>query len=433
MCVASGRRGTSRRLALGGVAAEVVCAALLLATLAFAVARPRGWPEAVAAVPAVAVVVLSGAVPIHDAWAEVRRLLPVVGFLAAVLALAQLCADEGLFAAAGASVASWCADRPRRLLPGVFVLAALTTAVLSLDATVVLLTPVVFATATRLGARPLPHVYACTHLANTASLLLPVSNLTNLLALAASGLSFTHFAGLMALPWLVGIGVEYAAFRLFFRDELDTSTPPAVAAPAAPVPRFPLVVVGLTLAGFVLTSLLGVNPAWAALAGAALLAGRAVRDKRTTPRGVLASTNPLFLVFVLALGVIVKGVLDHGLDHALGHLLPDGSSLPALLAIAGLAAVLANLVNNLPAVLALLPIATVGGAGPVLAVLIGVNIGPNLTYVGSLATLLWRRVLHAHDTEPGLARFTRLGLLTVPTSLTVATVALWAVLHATGG
>ena len=112
--------------------------------------------------------------------------------------LAQLCADEGLFTAAGDVVARALPGRTGPLLGGVFVVAALITAVLSLDATVVLLTPVVIATAARVGARPRPHVYACAHLANSASLLLPVSNLTNLLAFTASGLSFTRFAALMS-------------------------------------------------------------------------------------------------------------------------------------------------------------------------------------------------------------------------------------------
>jgi arsenical pump membrane protein len=81
---------------------------------------------------------------------------------------------------------------------------------------------VVFATAARLEARARPHVYACTHLANSASLLLAVSNLTNLLAFAASGLAFGRFAALMAVPWLAAIGVEYAVFGRFFASDLNT-------------------------------------------------------------------------------------------------------------------------------------------------------------------------------------------------------------------
>ena len=132
----------------------------------------------------------AGAISLSQARAEAGRLGPVIGFLAAVLVLAQLCDDEGLFTACGAWMARAVAGRPRRLLAYVFAVASVITAVLSLDATIVLLTPVVFATAGRLGARPRPHVFACTHLSNTASLLLPVSNLTNLLAFSASRLSF---------------------------------------------------------------------------------------------------------------------------------------------------------------------------------------------------------------------------------------------------
>jgi arsenical pump membrane protein len=106
-------------------------------------------------------------------------------------------------------------------------------------------------------------------------------------------------------------------------------------------------------------------------------------------------------------------------------LLPAGASLPDLLAIAVVSAILANLVNNLPATLILVPVAAAAGAAPVLAVLIGVNVGPNLTYVGSLATLLWRRVLHAEDTDVALGEFVRLGALTVPLGIAGACVVLW--------
>ncbi len=108
------------------------------------------------------------------------------------------------------------------------------------------------------------------------------------------------------------------------------------------------------------------------------------------------------------------------------HIVPDGTDLLALLGIAAVAAVVANLVNNLPAVLVLLPLVAASGPAAVLAVLIGVNIGPNLTYVGSLANLLWRRVLGGQGISTNVGEFSLLGLLTVPVSLALAVVALWA-------
>jgi arsenical pump membrane protein len=409
--------------------------AALVIVLGWAVWRPRGLPEAVAAVPAALLVIATGAISAHDAGEQARRLGPVIGFLAAVLVLAQLCDDEGLFRACGAWLASAAAGRPQRLLALVFAVAAVTTAVLSLDATVILLTPVVFATAARLEARARPYLYACTHLSNSGSLLLPVSNLTNLLAFAASGLSFGRFAGLMALPWLAVIGTEYVVFRRFFASDLATGGRPAPATSggATGVPVFTLAVVAATLAGFVLASAAGVNPAWAALAGVVVLGARALKQRRTSVAALARAADAPFLLFVLSLGIVVEAVTGNGLGSALRPLVPAGTSLPALLGIAALAAALANMINNLPAVLILLPLAAPAGPAAILAVLLGVNIGPNLTYTGSLATLLWRRVLRQHGSGPSLWEFTRLGLLTVPAGLAIAVLALWAALHALGG
>ena len=211
---------------LSGLVAEIVALMLLAAVLVFAMVQPRGWPEATAAVPAAGLLVGLGVVSPAAAAEQLRMLGPTVGFLAAILVLAHLADVEGVFSWLGERLAAASGGRPRRLLGMVFAAAAVTTAVLSLDATVVLLTPVVFGTAARLRLRAKPHVYACTHLANSASTLLPVSNLTNLLAFGAAGLSFAGFAALMALPWLAAIAVEYLVFRLYFRADLvDVARP----------------------------------------------------------------------------------------------------------------------------------------------------------------------------------------------------------------
>ncbi|XVU25992.1 SLC13 family permease [Actinoplanes sp. CA-054009] len=404
----------------------IIAAALLAGVLAFAVVRPRGLPEAVAAVPATVLAVVAGLVPSSEAWAEVRELGPTVGFLAAVLVVAHLADEHGVFRYAGRIAAGISRGSPVRLLGAVFVAAALTTAVLSLDATVVLLTPVVLVTAARAGVRSRPPAYASAHLANSASLLLPVSNLTNLLAFAASGLTFLGFAGVMALPWVAVVLAEYAVFRWFFRDDLRVRLEPRSDGDDGPAPRYALVVLGLTLAGFAVAQPLGVHPAWVAVAGALALAV----PLRSSPLTLIREANPAFCAFVLALGVVVAAVRVHGLGSLVDHLVPDGTGLGEMLAMAGLAAVLANLLNNLPATLVLLP-GVESSPGLLLAMLIGVNVGPNLTYVGSLATLLWRQILHNEDAAPDAGVFLRLGLATVPAALVAGVLALWLALKVT--
>lgn len=412
-----------------GAPAETIAVVLLAGTLAVAVVRPRGVGEWTVAVPAGALIVLLGIVPADAAARRLAEIGPTVGFLAAILVFGHLCAEAGVFDYLGHVAARASHGRAGRLLGLVVVLAASVTAVLTLDATVVLLTPVVLATVASLRLSPRAPLYACARLANTGSLLLPVSNLTNLLAFGQSGLSFARFAGVMAVPWVIACVAEWGSLRVFFgvdeaaRRELGAQQVP-------PAPKYALGVLATTVALFVVTSSVHVAPAWAALAGCiALLLPRLRRGDLSMPR-LVAEASPGFCAFVFGLAVVVEGVTRHGLRRVLGDLLPSSTGLLQLLAVAVLAAVLANLVNNLPATLALVPLVA-GRPAAVLAVLLGVNIGPNATYPGSLATLLWRRVLPSR-VRPRAAEFHRFGLVTTPVVLLVTTVALWASTRAVG-
>jgi arsenical pump membrane protein len=405
---------------------EATALVVLALSLTAAVTGSRWAPDWAVAVGGALILVALGVISFTGARHALASFGPTVGFLAALLVLGDACRRSGLFEALGSTMAIASRGRPLRLLALVFAVAAGTTAVLSLDATVVLLTPIVFATAAGLRVNSRPHVYACSHLANTASLLLPVSNLTNLLAFHASHLSFTRFAALMALPWLVGLAIEWIVLTRAFRSELRTpSTPDPAPQARRPLPRFALVVLALTLIGFAASSAVGIAPVWVAALAAAVMTVR----ERPRPSELVLAAQPAFLAFVLALGVIVTAASAHGLSSAVDSLLPHGAGLLPLLAIAIVSAVLANLVNNLPATLIVLPVVAASGAGPVLAMLIGVNVGPNVTYVGSLATLLWRRIVHAHDETVDIAQFVRLGALTVGPGVVACTVCLWLALR----
>lgn len=265
--------------------ASTVAVALLLATLGFAVARPGRMSEAVIAVPAALCVILLGIEPTGEAWAVLVRFGPTVVFLAGILLLGHLAADAGVFRYLGSWAAKYSLGRGPRLLVVVVALAAAVTAVLTLDATIVLLTPVILTAATGLGVVARPHLYATVRLANSASLLLPISNLTNLLAFSAVGLSFVRFTALMALPWIFVCIAEWFAVRWYFRRDFAGGS--ALVVPGARSdnetlrrPTAALAVTAATVAGFVAASVAGISPAWAAFGGAAVLVGLQQRSAR---------------------------------------------------------------------------------------------------------------------------------------------------------
>lgn len=422
-------------LTTDSVAGCLVGVVALLVVIAATLAAQRVPAVAVAA-PVAALLVALGLTDLDSAVDEVLAMAPTIGFLAAMLVIAEVCAREGVFRWVGSVLAGWSRSSPHRLLRIVFVVAAVTTAILSLDTTIVLLTPVAVATARHIGARVTPIAFSSAHLANTASTLMPVSNLTNLLAFSATGLSFLGFTGLMLAPWVVGIAVEYLIFRWFFADALReaassdvpaSGTPETEPAPA-PVhrPGLLLVALGLLLVAFVIAEPFGVPLAAVAGVGAVVFAlPGLIRSPLPALRDAAVAANIPFLGFVAALSVVILPVRNGPLGDWIGRLIPSSSTLLGILVVALVAAALANLVNNLPATLLLIPLVA-HDPGLVLAMLLGVNIGPNLAYFGSLANLLWREIMHQNTAAPTSREYLRLGALTVPVTLGAAVFALWA-------
>ncbi len=411
-------------------AGDVVPLVSLVALLVVAFRSPPAWVEAGVAVLASGCCLLAGSSSWPEAADAVRRLAPVVVFLVAILVVAGACAELGLFRAIGERIGQP-GTSGRRFLGLTFVAAVGVTAVLSLDATVVLLSLVVLAAAGRAGVRPGPALSACVRLANSSSLLLPVSNLTTLLALHVLDLSFVRFALVMAPTWLAVIAVEYAGHRLFYARDLRGEPAMHTASPApAPLPRFPLVVVVLMLVGFATTSLVGIGAAWGAAwvaaAAAVVLTGHAVAHQEGALKQAAHSASLGFATFVLGLGVVVDALSRGGLGDLVATLLPNGHGLADLLLLAVLATVLANVLNNLPATLLLVPLVAPLGTLAVLATLVGLNVGSSLTWTGSLANLLWRRTLTRAGVRPSGREFHAIALLTVPVGVVVGVVALWA-------
>ncbi|TQL04267.1 SLC13 family permease [Cellulomonas sp. SLBN-39] len=332
------------------------------------------------------VLVVTGALPGADARDLAERTLPVLAFLAALTVVAEMCAGAGLFDAAAGLAARAARGRRPVLWLLVVLVATASTAVLSLDTTAVLVTPVVVALARRTGSRPLPFALVVLALANTASLLLPVSNLTNLLADRTLRRQGVDFLALMAVPALVAVLVTVLIVGL--RDRAAIAGRFDLAPGPVPADRALLVLAAVVTAAMAAAFVAGVEPFLAAGVAAVVLvvATRLRRRPWPVPPAQLVPWRTLLVV--AGLFVVVATLHAQGSAALLHAAAGDGSDAGALLRLAAVGVVAANAVNNLPAYLALEPVA---GGDPlrVATLLVATGAGPLLTPWGSLATVLW--------------------------------------------
>lgn len=372
------------------------------------------WIGAVLCALAIAAVA-TGVLPLDAAASIAARVWPILVFVVAITVVAELSATAGLFDHVAAALARVARGRTWVLWITVVALAAVTTAFLSLDTTAVLLTPVVVAVARRHRLDPAPFAFVTVVLAATSSLLLPVSNLTNLLAVEGGGVHDPWaFVALLGPSALVAIVVSAAVLTALFLRRLPRRFPPA--APPVSHDRVLLTASGVIVAVLLPLLVAGVPPWMPALAAAVVLAAFfAVRAPRALRPGLVP--GPL-LVFAVGLFFVVGAAASLGLGAVTAWAAGGGDDPWELWRLAATGVVAANAMNNLPAFLALEGVAD----SPVrlAALLIGVNAGPLLTPWASLATLLWRERLDAMGVHIPWRRFIALGAVVAPVTVAAA-------------
>lgn len=368
-------------------------------------------------VAAVAVAVV-GVLPAPELLELGERVVPVLAFVVGITIVAELASEAGVFSVLADRLAKLGRGRLWLLWMLVLLLAVISTAFLSLDTTAVLVTPVVVLLAVHIGVSPIPFALATVWLANTASLFLPVSNLTSLLAARSFEGGPLQFLALTWAPALVGVLASAGILSFVFRRQLDRRyrMPVPTSVQDRPLLIFSAVVTALLLPLLVT----GIEVAIPAGIAAVLLLVAFAARRRESLRFSLVPWQALGIAG--SLFVLVEAAHAHGLSELLASVSGRGDDPLSLLQLSAIGAASANGINNLPAYLALEPVAD--SPARLVALLIGVNLGPLVTPWASLATLLWHERLVALGVTISWLRFVALGMVGVAIIVPLATLAL---------
>ena len=401
--------------------------AIIVPATAGVIIRPFRFPEAVWALAGAIALVLFGLLSPADALAGIAKGLDVYLFLIGMMLTAELARAEGLFDYLAAFAVEHARGSPQRLFLLIYGVGILVTVLLSNDATAIVLTPAVYAATRAAGAAPLPYLLICAFIANAASFVLPISNPANLVVFGARMPHLFEWLRLFALPSIASIVVTYIVLRLTQRRALNEETIET----RVPKPELShggkLTALGIAAIGAVLVtaSALDVQLGLPTFICGLVTAASVLALSRQSPWPVVKGISWGVLPLVAGLFVMVEALARLGAISALNAVLheavvhfPRGAAWGA-----GLVTALAdNIANNLPVGLLAGSVAASDHlpARIVSAMLIGVDLGPNLSVTGSLATILWLVALRRERIEVTAWRFLKLGVLVMPPALIAA-------------
>jgi arsenical pump membrane protein len=394
------------------------------------ITRPWRCPEAVWAVLGATSLVAFSLVPWPAALDAVEKGTDVYLFLAGMMLLAELARQDGVFDWLAALAARHARGSADRLFALVFAVGTVVTVFLSNDATAVVLTPAIYAITKAAKAEPLPYLFICAFIANAASFVLPISNPANLVVFGGHMPRLTSWLAAFSLPSALAIGATFVALRLAQRAALRRSIAASAEAPRlSQAGRLSAWGIAAAVATLMTASAFGLRLGMPTFLVGALTASVVLLSERRAPWGLLKQISWSVLPLVAGLFVLVEGLIRTGIVQYLTlalQALARSSPAAAVSASGAISALASNLINNLPVGLmagASIAVASVPArvAG---ALLVGVDLGPNLSIAGSLATLLWLVALRREGHHVSAWDFLRLGIVVTLPALALALAAL---------
>jgi len=391
------------------------------------IARPFRLPEAIWALAGAATLALFGILPIGDVLSGAAKGIDVYLFLIGMMLIAELGQREGLFDYLAAFAVEHARGSPRRLFLLVYGVGVLVTVFLSNDATAIVLTPAVYAATRAAGANPLPYLFVCAFIANAASFMLPISNPANLVVFGARMPGLAEWLRQFALPSVAAIVMTYVALLITQRHALREETLQA----RVPTPHLSrggkLSAAGIAAIGIILVtaSAFDVQLGLPTFICGTLTTAAVLSLSRQSPWPILGGVSWSVIPLVAGLFVMVEALVRTGAIGDLDALLHDAmarSPSAAVWAVGLITSVAVNVANNLPVGLVAGSVAASNQLSPQIsgAILIGVDLGPNFSVTGSLATVLWLVVLRRRKIEVTAWHFLKVGLLVTPPALVVA-------------
>jgi arsenical pump membrane protein len=415
-----------------------------LATLIGIMTRPFRWNEAIIAMVGAAVLILLGLISPADAFLTLIRDWNTFLFFLGMMGLSALAEAAGLFDWLAVQAAKLAGQSAARLFLNVFLLGALISMILSNDATALILTPIVYLLVTNLRLPVLPYLFACTFIADTASFLLPISNPINIIVLSRFPLDLWTFLRLLLLPSLVVIALNIGVFFLLYRQQLkgsfDINRLPSseTAVKSKAYFRYTCAVLALVAIAYVIASAVHFYLSCVAMVGVALLLIGALCWRRITLRETAKRISWSIFGFIAGMFIVVRAIEDTGLTAIFGKWLLNlsgGTSFGAVMVGTAGSALGTNLIHNVPmAVVMNSALGSIEHAptairhGFIAATIFGCDLGPNLTTVGSLATVLWLIILRQRNIEVSGLDYLKIGLIVTPLMLLVGAWTIWLLL-----